>query len=374
VIVEGSRPATLDRSVREHHARRALSDVKRHLQKSAIKLVGYLVAAYVVLKLIPTLKQALRSLEHVSWEWVLGAIALEVLSELGFVLAWGVIVDPQKLLDRAGRGRRTDDDVAWAQLAGGLLLPGGAWGGVGVGALILHRLGVPTKLIAEREFNLSFLNTAVDALALIVFGVGLATGILTGEPRLLLTVLPAAVAAAGIAAALLIARRASGHAEQLQAKHPKIASALTTLANAVDDTQRLLLHSGSWTSVFGVLAYLGLDVLVLWTAFFAVHAHPVPGFPIVIMAYIIGALGGSIPLPASAGTIGGIAGMLILYGVSHNAAIAAVLLHQAIGLLVPLAGGAIAYAILRPRVGPLVRAADSPDRADQDPSRGAHRH
>jgi uncharacterized membrane protein YbhN (UPF0104 family) len=221
VIVEGSLPATLDASAQEHHARRALSDIKRHLQKSTLKLVGYLLAAYVVLKLIPTLKQALRSLEHVSWEWVLGAIALEVLSELGFVLAWGEIVDPQELLDRDGRGRRTDDDVAWAQLAAGLLLPGGAWGGVGVGALILHRLGVPTKLIAEREFNLSFLNTAIDALALIVFGVGLATGILAGEPRLLLTVLPAAVAATGIAAALLIAPRASSHAERLQTTPPR---------------------------------------------------------------------------------------------------------------------------------------------------------
>jgi uncharacterized membrane protein YbhN (UPF0104 family) len=357
--------------VPEHHARRALNDVKRHLQKSALRLVGYLIAAYVVLKLIPTLKQALHSLEHVSWEWLLGAIALEVLSELGFVLAWGAIVDPQKLLDRDGHGRRTDDDVAWTQLAGGLLFPGGAWGGVGVGALILHRLGVPTKQIAEREFNLSFLNTAVDALALIVFGVGLATGILAGETRLLLTLLPALVAAAGIAAALLITRRASRYAERLQPKHPKIASAVSTLANAVDDTKRLLLHRGSWTSVLGVLAYLGFDVLVLWSAFLAIHAHPLPGFAIVVMAYIIGALGGSIPLPASAGTIGGIAGMLILYGVAHNAAIAAVLLHQAIGLLVPLAGGGIAYVILRRRVGPLIRGANSPHRADPDPPRVA---
>jgi hypothetical protein len=245
---------------------------------------------------------------------------------------------------------------------------------MGVGALILHRFGVPSKLIAEREFNLSFLNTAVDALALIVFGVGLATSILAGEPRLLLTVLPAAVAAAGIAAAVLIARRASSRAERLQAKHPKIASALNTLANAVDDTERLLFHRGSWTSVLGVLAYLGFDVLVLWTAFLAIHAHPVPGFAIVIMAYIIGALGGSIPLPASIGTIGGIAGMLILYGVAHNAAIAAVLLHQAIGLLVPLTGGGIAYAILRRRVGPTISAADSPGRADQDPPGIANRH
>jgi uncharacterized membrane protein YbhN (UPF0104 family) len=356
-MVEGSVPATLDEPAPGHVARRALADVKGHLQKSVLKLVGYLLAAYLVLRLIPTLKLALRSLEHVSWEWVLAVIALEVLSELGFVLAWGAIVDPQNLLDHDGRGRRTDDDVAWTQLAGGLLLPGGAWGGVGVGAVILHRLGVPSKAIAEREFNLSFLNTAVDALALIVFGAGLATGILAGESRLLLTALPAAVAAAGIAGALLITPHANRHAARLQAKHPKIAAALSTLANAVDDTKRLLIQRGNWTSVLGVLAYLGFDVLVLWIAFLAIHTHPVPGFPIVVMAYIIGALGGSIPLPASAGTIGGIAGMLILYGVGHNAAIAAVLLHQAIGLLVPLTGGGIAYTVLRRRVGPLIKPA-----------------
>jgi uncharacterized membrane protein YbhN (UPF0104 family) len=356
VIVEGSVPVVLDPSAQAHHARRALIGAKHRLQRSALKLAGYLVVAYLVLKLIPALKQALLSLEHVSWEWVLGAIALEVLSELGFVVSWSAIVDPQHALDRDGRGRRMDDDVAWAQLGGGLLFPGGAWGGVGVGALILHRFGMPTKLIAEREFNLSFLNTAVDALTLIVFGVGLATSIFAGERHLLLTVLPAAVAATAIAAALLSARRARSHVGRLQTKHPKIASAITTLANAVDDTQRLLFHRGGWTSVLGVLAYLGFDVVVLWTAFLAIHAHPVPGFAIVTMAYIIGALGGSIPLPAGIGTVGGMAGMLIVYGVGHNIAIAVVLLHQAIGLLVPLSGGGIAYVILRGRVGPITRA------------------
>ena len=47
------------------------------------------------------------------------------------------------------------------------------------------------------------------------------------------------------------------------------------------------------------------------------------------------------------------AGMLILYGVASHTALAAVLLHQAIGLLVPLIGGAIAYTILRHRFGPI---------------------
>ena len=185
--------------------------------------------------------------------------------------------------------------------------------------------------------------------------------------------LPAAVAATGIAVALLIAPRAGSRVDAMQAKHPKIAGAITALANAVDDTKRLLFHRGDWTSVLGVLAYLGFDVLVLWTAFLAIHAQPVPAFAIVMMAYIIGALGGSIPLPASIGTVGGMAGMLILYGVGHNAAIAAVLLHQAIGLLVPLTGGGIAYAILRRRVGPIIRVGPGRHQADQDPPRVADR-
>ena len=79
-----------------------------------------------------------------------------------------------------------------------------------------------------------------------------------------------------------------------------------------------------------------------------------------MMAYVIGALGGSLPLPASIGTIGGIAGMLIVYGADHNSAVAAVLLHQAIGLLVPLTGGTIAYIFLRRQLGPIrIRAGHS---------------
>jgi hypothetical protein len=340
-----------------HRSRLALSDAKRHLQKSTLKLVGYAVAAYLVLRLVPTLEKALHSLEHVSWEWLVGAIALEVVSETGFVVCWRGIVDPEHVLERDGRGHRMDQRVAWAQLGGGLIVPGGSLGGMGVGGWFLHRFGMPAKQIAERQFTLSFLNTAVSALALIVFGIGLAARVFAGKHNLLLTLLPAAVAAGAIACVLLIAPRASGHAERLRAKHPKIAGSLAALADAVADT-RTLFHRSGWKSLLGALIYLGFEVLVLWSAFLAIHAHPVPGFAVVAMAYVIGALGGSLPLPASIGTIGGVAGMLIVYGVNHNPAIAATLLHQAIGLLVPLTGGTIAYLILRPRLGSAQTSAD----------------
>jgi hypothetical protein len=354
--------AALDRlreSAAAHHNRLALGDAKHHLQKSAVKFVGYLVAAYLVLRLVPTLEQALHSLEHLSWEWLVGLIAIEVLSETGFVIAWRGVVDPDRVLERDGRGRRMDQRVAWAQLGGGLLVPGGSLGGMGVGAWFLHRFGMPPKQIAERQFNLSFLNTAISAFALIVFGIGLAVGVFAGEHNLLLTLVPAAAAAIGIAAALLLSRRASAYAERVHAKHPKIATSISTLGDAVADTKTLF-RRGGWKSVLGAVAYLGFEVLVLWSAFHAIHAHPAPGFAVVVMAYVIGALGGSLPLPASIGTIGGIAGMLVVYGVNHNPAVAAVLLHQAIGLLVPLTGGTIAYIFLRRQLGPIrIRADDS---------------
>lgn len=357
-------------SARGDHARHALAEARSHLKRRALRLVGFLLVVYVVLRLIPAFEQALHTLEHTSWEWVLGLIAIEVLSEAGFVFAWSTIVDPQNVLAREGRGRRMDQHVAWAQLGGGLLLPGGAWGGMGLGGVILHRFGMPTKLIAERQLNLSFLNTAIDAIALVLFGLGLATGIFAGEQNLLLTLLPAAIALLGIAGAVLVAPHATAGAKRLETKHAKLAATIATLGAAVEDTKRLVLRRSAWTTVLGSVGYFVFDVLVLWCAFLAVHANPVPAFPIVIMSYIVGALGGSLPLPAAAGTIGGIAGMLIVYGVVGHAALAAVLLHQAIGLFVPLIGGTIAYSILRHRFGPIRLGAASDPVGSQTGARG----
>jgi hypothetical protein len=242
-----------------------------------------------------------------------------------------------------------------------MVVPGGSLASIGVGAWILRRFGMPPKSIAERQFNLSFLNTAVDALALIIFGGGLAIGILPGARSLLLSLLPAALAAAGIGAALLIARGATRYSKRVESAHPKLASAIAAVSNAVVATEQIVFHRDRRIGLLGAVAYLGFDALVLWTAFVAIHAHPVPGFAVVVMAYIIGALGGSIPLPAGIGAVGGIAGMLILYGVGRSPAVAAVLIYEAVGLLVPLIGGAVAYLLLRREFGPMRTVEDAGD-------------
>jgi uncharacterized membrane protein YbhN (UPF0104 family) len=332
-----------------HHVLRA---GERWLRKSGLRLIGYLIAAFLVIKLIPGLREALEDLEKLSLAWLVAVFALETLSETGFVVSWHAIVDPESRLGRDGHGARMDVRLAWAQLGAGMFIPGGSLSSVGAGTWLLHKLGLPFKRIAERQLSLSFLNTAIDALTLVVVGLGLAVGLLGGERKLTLTLLPAAVAAAGVTLALLAAARIKNHGRPEHPRFPKVSAAIVTLADSVQDTGRLLVHRSGLKAVAGALAYLFFDVAVLFTVFQAIHAHPAPSFSVVVMAYIIGALGGSIPLPASVGSVGGMVGMLLLYGVGRNTAVAAVLLYQAVGLLVPLIGGGIAYLLLRRELVP----------------------
>ena len=200
----------------EARTRHALRDARGHLSKRPLKLVAFLVGALLVFQLVPGLQKAFDSLKAVSWQWVAAAVIIEALSESGFVVAWRGVVDPDKLLEQEGRGRRMPTRLAWAQLGGGMVIPGGSFGSLGVGAWMLHRLGMPNDQIAERQFLLMFLNTAVDGLAIIVFGLGLAVGVFSGEGDLLLTLVPALVVVVVFALAVFGAGRSAAYAERVQ--------------------------------------------------------------------------------------------------------------------------------------------------------------
>ncbi len=336
---------------RLQRSRRVLSEARTHLGHRALRLIGFLVFAYLVMKLLPGLEKALTSLQNVKLEWVVGALAVETLSEMGYVVSWRGILDPDHLLQKESGGRGLAGRVAWAQLGGGMVVPGGTLGSMGVGAWMLHRLGMPMDRVAERQFVLMFLNSTVDGLAIIFFGLGLAIGLFSGVSNLALTLLPAVIVAIGIAVALWVVGRADRLAKRYEAKRPKIAKGITTLAAAVNGVRNMLAHRGSTKIVLGAIAYLGFDMAVLQGAFVAIDAHPVPTFAVVSMSYLVGGLFGSIPLPANLGAVGGMVGMLTVYGVNGNDATAAVVLYQAIGYIVPLVGGGLSYLLLRRQFG-----------------------
>jgi len=332
-------------------ARQLLHDARRLLTRRVVHLIGFVVFTYLFLKVIPGLEKALESLKGVSAAWIVGAMAVETLSQSGYVVSWRGILDPDDLLGAEGRGRHLAARVAWAQLGGGMIVPGGTLGSMGIGAWMLQRLGMPMGRVGERQFTLMFLNTAIDGLAVMFFGLGLATGVFEGGNNLLLTLLPAVVVACGLSLALVVARSTERLVPKIRGRNARLARAVSSLALAVENTKKMLRSRGSTKIVVGAVAYLGFDMLVLQGAFLAIDAHPVPTFAVVSMGYLIGGLGGSIPLPANLGAVTGMAAMLIAFGVDHSDAIAAVVLYQAIGFLVPLLGGGIAYVFLRGQLG-----------------------
>src|ERR1700740_7353 len=117
------KPAPMDSREAGHHALRAGA---KWLRKSGLRLLGYLVAAVLFIKLMPGLREAVEDLEKLSFAWLVAVFALEVLSETGFVISWHAIVDPDSRLGRDGHGARMDIRLAWAQLGAGMFIPGGS--------------------------------------------------------------------------------------------------------------------------------------------------------------------------------------------------------------------------------------------------------
>ena len=114
---EAAAPQT--RRERLRRTRRLMREARSHLTHRALRLIGFVVFVYLVLKLIPGFEKALTSLQNVKFQWVIGAMAVETLSEIGYVVSWRGILDPDNLLRQDGRGKHLGARVAWAQLGGG---------------------------------------------------------------------------------------------------------------------------------------------------------------------------------------------------------------------------------------------------------------
>ena len=120
---------------------------------------------------------------------------------------------------------------------------------------------------------------------------------------------------------------------------------LVAVADGVNEAVALLREGNAWL-ICGLIAYLVFDVMVLWAGFRAFGAAP--ALAIVWIAYLIGELGGLIPVPGGIGGVdAGLVGTFVLYNVPITAATSAVLAYRAIALWIPAILGAAAFAALR---------------------------
>jgi uncharacterized membrane protein YbhN (UPF0104 family) len=209
---------------------------------------------------------------------------------------------------------------------------------------------MPADEIARKTVAFFLLTSAVPVAMLLVLGAGLATGVFPGHGGLLLTVLPAVVAAGAIAATLgsrRLARAAEARISQRGegSRWVRIAPALSATSDGIDEALHQLRRANPLLLV-GLVGFLVFDMLVFWASFRAIGASP--DLAVIGMAYLIGQLGNWIPVPGGiGGTELGLVGALVLYGLPALTATAAVLLYRVIELWIPAVLGMAAFVQLR---------------------------
>jgi uncharacterized protein (TIRG00374 family) len=242
---------------------------------------------------------------------------------------------------------RTSWEIGNSELAVGSIIPASGAAGVAFGAWALSRGGMPADKIARRSVAFLLIKSSVNFVAVAVLGALMAVGLLGPHRSLLLTALPAVLAAAAIALVVAIPRIGPGTPAGDDAG--KVERALSATRRAlVDGTAEAieLARQRDALVLVGAIGYWAWDNAVLWATYHAVGVTP--PLTIILMGYLIGQLGGLLPIPGGVGGIdGGLIGTLILYGAPAAATAAAVLLYRVILFWIPLLTGAVAFVSLR---------------------------
>jgi len=319
---------------------------RRSLRGRLLLAAGLLLALVAVVTLLPGLEGLRARLSHAQPEWLLLGVGLKVLSGLGYVAVFRMVFCRRMAW-------RVSYQIGMSELGANALFPTGGAGGLALGAWALKRGGMPASEIARRTVAFFLLTSVANVVGVIVIGTGLAVQVFPGETNPLLTTLPALVAGVAVVGSLLAGRASVGLHRRLESseqdKSPRrtrvLLKTLVAGADGVNEAVALLREGNAWL-IGGIVAYLLFDMMILWATFRAFGAAP--PLAIVWIAYLIGELGGLIPVPGGVGGVdAGLVGTLVLYKVPITSAASAVLAYRAIALWVPAILGAAAFVALR---------------------------
>jgi putative heme transporter len=293
-----------------------------------LRILGTLaaVAASAALLLwVAPLHEVLSQIAHMRLRWVLAGIGLELGSCLSYVIIF------RRFFPEPPRG--TSRQVAWIAMGAGALLPGGNISSAAATGVLLRRHGIGARPLLERCASLLCLLTGfgflVNGLAAVLLLLGLPGGphdlSHTGIPILV------SVGVLGGAASVALGIRRWGD------RAPRVVRGVGLGLEGAWRAARTL----HWR-LLGAFGFLCLDMGALWAACQAT-GHSI-GIPALVIAYCIGYLTTTIPIPAGVGVLdSGLAAALVLYGMKPTASVGAVLVYHAISIWVPALGGVIAW-------------------------------
>ena len=318
-----------------------------HLLKRVVELVAVAIVVVAAIYGLPGLDEVKARLENANAFWVVMIAVAEVGSCLGYMVAFRSTFCSQM-------SWWLSYQIAMAELAANSLLPSGGAGGLALGVWALKRAGMPTAHIARRTVAFFVVTSAANFVVLIVVGLAVFLGVLSGKSQATLSLLPAVITAlgaliVGLSPGLLRALGKRGEHIKREGRRGRVGQALQSGLEAVADgvdQAKALLRAHSFGVIFGSLAYMGFDIAALGAGFAA--TGDVPAVGTLVLGYLIGQLGNLIPLPGGiGGTEGALIGVFALYGVNVSEATAAVLAYRLFQVFIPALLGVPAFFLLR---------------------------
>lgn len=318
-----------------------LTSALKTLRNSIISLVVFFALVTGLLLAVPSLRSAAERIADANPYWIAVGILLEVLSCVGYVVLFEYVFG--KL------GRHLSSRLSLSELAVNSVVSVSGVGGIALGAWVLRSKGFSLQRIAKRSVLIFMLTSIVNVGAVVICGVLMGIGLLSGSVNPLLTWLPAGAALATISATFALARWAGAVSNREGFPPGRRAVALIALSGGVQDAVDAV--RGHDLRLLGSVGYWFFDNLTLFTCFEAYDHTAALGA--VIMAYLVGMLANSIPIPGGFGAVeGGLVGMLLLYGERPaSVVLAAVITYRAISLWVPSIIGGLAFLSLRREIG-----------------------
>lgn len=322
-----------------------------------LRRIGLLVVFGAIVALmiatLPGLGEVRRRFAEVQPGWLVALLAIEVASCLAYVVAFRGVFCPRL-------GWRFSYQVGLSEQATNVLLPAGGVGGLALGAWLLRQGGMGGERIARRSVAFFVITSAPNFLCAAVFGTLVATGVASGSAPLGLTLALAALAATGIglvASLPWLVSRLGSRAGTIAAagqdggwlrhKLETVRRGAVAAADGIRVIRGVVRERGV---AAGALGYMAFDVAALAAAFTALGSPP--PLAAFVFAYVIGQLGGLIPLPGGiGGTDGGLIAALTLYGSPLAESTAAVLAYRTVQLGIPALLGTLAFVQLRRTLG-----------------------
>ncbi|MFZ0388106.1 MAG: lysylphosphatidylglycerol synthase transmembrane domain-containing protein [Solirubrobacteraceae bacterium] len=323
-----------------------------HLIRRLLMLVVLLAIVAILVVSLPGLGGLRHRFGQADWRLLVVIALLKLCSCLSNIVAFRDVFCPKL-------GWRFSYRLGMAEQATNVLVPTGGAGGLALGAWALHQEGMPTGKIARRSVCFFVLTSLPNFACAMVLAPLLLTGLFHGTipavPTIVFGVLSWTVAVV-IFMLPRILHRYGAAGDRRGGWAGKLRVAATSLEEGIRDVGELL-RTRRWRAILGACGYLGFDIAALCVGF-AAFGGGVPLGPLVL-GYVVGQLGGLIPLPGGiGGTDGGLIGALVLYGAPLSTATAAVLAYRAFQLGVPAVLGTISFFGLRHTLAGIPRPSD----------------